>query len=69
MGDTRVLDVTVGYPLNGGNFWTCLSGSVRKIEVWLEYTDSSELGNSKQWLETRWQEKERRLENFLSIQN
>jgi 1-acyl-sn-glycerol-3-phosphate acyltransferase len=67
MGDARVLDVTVGYPIDGDNFWTCLSGSVRKIEVWLEYTDASELGNSKLWLEARWQEKERQLESLLSV--
>ncbi len=63
MGDAQVLDVTVGYPA-GGDFWTCLSGSVRSIEVWVGSTNASELGNSKQWLEARWQEKERLLQDL-----
>ena len=64
MGDAQVLDVTVGYPLAGDNFWTCLSGAVRSIEVWVECTNADELGNSKLWLESRWNEKERLLDDF-----
>ena len=64
MDNAQVLDVTVGYPAGGDNFWTCLSGSVRSIEVWTECTDADELGNSKQWLEARWEEKERLLKDL-----
>ena len=51
-------------PAGGDNFWTCLSGSVRSIEVWTECTNADELGNSKQWLEARWEEKERLLNDL-----
>jgi len=69
MSNARVLDVTLGYPADGDDFWSCLSGSVRRIEVWLEYTDAGELANSKKWLEARWHEKEQRLQNLLLNHN
>ena len=63
MSGARVLDVTVAYPLDGSDFWTCLNGSVRRINIWLQYTDPESLGNPKKWLESRWEEKEQRLKS------
>ncbi len=59
--DTPVLDITINY--NGGekNFWKCLHGANRNIDIHIEEHNASEIVDVRSWLADRWETKDQRL--------
>ena len=60
--DTMVLDMTINY--NGGptNFWRCLHGANKNIDVLIKHYEGSTIKDPKSWLNDRWKEKDTLLE-------
>jgi 1-acyl-sn-glycerol-3-phosphate acyltransferase len=59
---TPILDVTLYYPVADPNFWDCLSGRIKTIEVELHQVFPQD--NVREWLNALWQRKADRLESY-----
>ena len=60
-----VIDVTLIYPHDEMNFWRCLSGQLRSIDIHLDYYSAEQITNVDTWLSSLWQEKDNRLKNAM----
>ena len=79
MGDQihRILDVTIVYPGQTRNFWALLCGNIREIKVRVRsisvspelqgdyINDASFRKKLQQWLNSLWDEKDRRIEEMM----
>lgn len=54
-----VLDVTLVYPREDINFWACLGGALPSVKVYLEHFERGAIKDAEQWLNDRWQVKDR----------
>lgn len=61
--DVPILDLTLIYPSEGADFWTCLSGQIKEIEVHVGYTNTASIDDVRTWLYERWAEKDRLIAN------
>lgn len=60
-GDTPVVVLTINY--NGGetNFWRCLHGANREIDITIKHSPANAISDPRAWLEARWLEKDKIL--------
>lgn len=58
--DTPIVSVTIAYQ-ETTNFWSCLGGATRQIDVRLRTTTASEVGDPRDWLNRSWQENDQWL--------
>lgn len=56
--DSDIVDVTLIYPENF-NFWECLSGRLKQIDVHVSYSKTSDIVHIKEWINERWDAKEK----------
>jgi hypothetical protein len=56
-----IVDVTLIYPTDM-DFWEILSGRLKQLEVHVTCNPADEIKNVKQWVNSRWQEKEARYQ-------
>jgi len=59
--DSPVLDITIDYKGGETNFWKCLHGANRDIDIHIKEHNSSEILDARSWLIDRWEEKDARL--------
>ncbi|MDH5737318.1 MAG: acetyltransferase [Gammaproteobacteria bacterium] len=67
--NAQVLDVTLIYPqmdTKPRNFWHCLSGQLPFVTVYLHYETASDIKDPHQWLQNRWQAKDKLIQEALS---
>lgn len=58
---TPVVDITIDYKGGETNFWKCLHGANRKIDIYIKAHDASDIADARSWLHDRWEEKDKRL--------
>ena len=63
--NTMVLDITIDYNRGESNFWKCLHGANKDIDVHIKQYDGSKVEDSRGWLNDRWKEKDSLLEKKL----
>jgi 1-acyl-sn-glycerol-3-phosphate acyltransferase len=56
--DSDIVDVTLIYPENF-NFWECLSGRLKQIDVHVSYSKTRDIVHIKEWINERWDAKEK----------
>ncbi|MFT5793611.1 MAG: 1-acyl-sn-glycerol-3-phosphate acyltransferase [Saprospiraceae bacterium] len=52
-----IVDVTLIYPCEM-NFWECLSGRLKRLDVHVSCSKADDITDIKQWINARWDEKE-----------
>jgi len=60
--DTPVVDITINYKGGETNFWKCLHGANRDIDIHIEEHNASEIVDARSWLHDRWKQKDERLQ-------
>jgi 1-acyl-sn-glycerol-3-phosphate acyltransferase len=64
--DTTVVDVTLVYPDQPPNFWSCLSGNLSTVLVDIKSFQIGELVDIAGWLNGRWLEKDRLISDLMN---
>jgi 1-acyl-sn-glycerol-3-phosphate acyltransferase len=59
--DTPVVDITINYKGGETNFWKCLHGANRTIDIHIEKHNASDIEDARSWLQDRWEKKDKRL--------
>ena len=54
---TPVVDITIIYR-GSTNFWHCIGGGTQDVDVIIRTFDSTNIGQIRTWLDTRWAEKD-----------
>ena len=69
--DTAIIDVTLVYPDQPSNFWSCLSGNLGSVLVDIKSFRLSEVaaGDVTEWLNDRWLVKDQLLTSLLQKDN
>lgn len=60
--DTPVVDITINYKSGETNFWKCLHGASRDIDIHIEEHNAAEIIDARSWLRDRWEQKDKRLQ-------
>jgi 1-acyl-sn-glycerol-3-phosphate acyltransferase len=60
--DTPVVDITINYKGSETNFWKCLHGANRDIDIHIEEHNDAEIIDARSWLRDRWEQKDTRLQ-------
>ena len=55
---TPVVDITISYPSKDTNFWGCLSGVNKEIDLYVKCFKAEEISDPRLWLEKQWNEKD-----------
>ena len=59
---TPVVDITINYKNGETNFWKCLHGASRDIDIHIEAHSAAEIIDARNWLLDRWEQKDKRLQ-------
>jgi len=68
MPAAAILDLTIVYPVQDVNFWRCLGGQVRSVDVYARTFSGRDIGDVSAWLADRWQEKDALIDARMSPQ-
>ena len=60
--DTPVVDITINYKGSETNFWKCLHGANRDIDIHIEKHNAAEIIDARSWLRDCWEQKDTRLQ-------
>ena len=60
--DTPVVDITINYKGGETNFWKCLHGANRDIDIHIEKHNAAEIIDARSWLRDRWEQKDKSLQ-------
>ena len=60
--DTPVVDITINYKGGETNFWKCLHGANRDIDIYIEKHNAAEIIDARSWLRDRWEQKDKSLQ-------
>ena len=60
--DTPLVDITINYKNGETNFWKCLHGASREIDIHIEEHNAAEIVDARSWLRDRWEQKDKRLQ-------
>lgn len=66
-GDAEVLDMTLVYPREDISFWACLGGALPSVKIYLEHFEPGDINDAGQWLNDRWQAKDRLITQELNL--
>jgi 1-acyl-sn-glycerol-3-phosphate acyltransferase len=59
--DTTVMDISIHYNKGDNDCWRCLGGLVKKAHIRIDQFTMDDVGDTGEWLQNRWLEKDRWL--------